>query len=467
MAHLAERANEHRPTAPIPFPEMNATKPDASGRIQPLAFRFGPSIVGLMAFGAMALLFCFGDRELYLAILRGWGILPIERPFLDTESILRAIACWRSGVDVWHPSPCMNGGWYSYSPLLLHAAVFDIGLDDRVAFGLPLVIVFLVSLSALPPSRSWSEVGVRSLAVLSAATVFAVERANLDVAVFLLTLAGVCLAARRDAWRFAGYGVFILAAVVKFYPAVLLLLVLRERTRIMAAVTAAAALAATILLFPSSGGAPEAVKLAPVGSPYSDLFGARNLPLGLIVLPAAPPDLPWDQVLRMPLPVPAMVMLGALTLAAGAVAWRNVRPDEAAWGLLSAQRAAALVAGAALIVGCFFAAQNIAYRAIFLLLTLPGLFALIRTEGDRRRSYALVIAGVLFCLWEEFFHHAATELQPAIAEIIRPEAADLVFWLVREAVWWWVIARLLSLLGAFILTCKTVISLRQRLLRTR
>jgi hypothetical protein len=434
-----------------------------SGRLQALAFRFGPSAVGLAVFTAMALLFRFGDWDLYADILRGWGILPYIRPFVDTESILRAIECTRDGFDVWHPTPCMGGGWYSYSPLLLRLAPLGIGIDDRLAFGFPLVIAFLLSLSALPPCRSWSEVAVRTLAVLSAATVFAVERANLDLAIFLLTMAGICLAARRDAWRVAGYGVCIVAAVLKFYPAVLLVLVLRERPRIIAATAAVAVVAAAILLFPSGGGATEAVKLAPIGSPYSDLFGARNLPLGLIVLPAVPQGVPWEQVLRMPLPVPAKVMLTGLTVMAALVAWRNVRRDKAAWPTQSPLEAIALVAGAALIVGCFFAAQNIAYRAIFLLLTLPGLFALTRASGGRR-LYSWLIAGVLFCMWEEFFHHLATALQPALSGVIHPEAVDLVFWLLREAVWWWVIARLMGLLGAFVLTCGTIVRLRQRFL---
>ncbi len=442
-------------------------EPREAGRLKALAFRFGPSAVGLLVFAAMAALFRSGDQDLYFRLLKGWGILPFARPFLDTESVLRAIECWGQGFDVWNPTPCMNGGWYSYSPLLLHAAPLGIGPDDRLAFGFPLVIAFLLSLSALPPCRSWGEVGARVLAVLSAATVFAVERANLDIVVFLLAMLGVCLAVRRDGWRHAGYGVFILAAILKFYPAVLLLLALREHPKIVAATGAAAAIAAAVLLFPSGGGAAEAVKLLPVGSPYTDMFGAMNLPLGLIVLPMAPPGVPWEEVLRMPFPVAAQVMLGALILIAAVIAWRNVRHDVERWPALTPAQAAFLVAGAALIVGCFFAAQNIAYRAIFLLMTLPGLVALARADADRRRSRILLIAGVLFVMWEEFFHHQATALQPAMANVILPAAAEFTFWLIRETVWWWVIARLAALLAAFALSTPLGAVMRREVSRRR
>lgn len=438
-----------------------------TSRMKALAFRFGPSATGLLVFAAMALLFRFGDQSLYFRILEGWGILPYARPFIDTESVLRAIECWGRGYDVWNPTPCMNGGWYSYSPVLLRASALGIGPDDRLAFGFSLVIAFLMSLSALPPCRSWSELTVRCLAVLSAATVFAVERANLDIAVFLLALAGVCLAARRDAWRHAGYGVFILAAILKFYPAVLLVLALRERPRIIAVTGLAAVVAAAILLFPSDGGAADAMKLAPVGSPYTDMFGAINLPLGLIVLPTAPAGVPWEDVLRQPLPFAARAMLVAAILIAAIVTLRNARRDRVCWYVLAPVQAAFLVAGAALIVGCFLARQNIAYRGIFLLFTLPGLFALMRAGGERRRSYAMLVAGVLLLMWEEFFHHAATELPAAMASIVPPAAVKLGYWLVREAIWWWVVARLAALLGAFIPTREMVTGLRHFVLRRR
>ena len=432
-----------------------------------LTFRFGPTATGLLVLAAMALLFRFGDQSLYFGILEGWGILPFERPFIDTESVLRAIDCWGRGYDVWNPTPCMNGGWYSYSPVLLRASALGIGPDDRLAFGSFFVIAFLLSLSALPPSRSWSELVARCLAVLSAATVFAVERANLDIAMFLLALAGVCLVTRRDAWRHLGYGVFILAAMLKFYPAVLLLLALRERPRVVAVIGLVAVAVAAILLFPSDGGAGDALKLAPVGLPHTDMFSALNLPFGLIVLPRAPEGVPWEEVLRQPLPFAARAMLAALILIAAMVAWRNARQDVVHWNVLTPVQASLLVAGAALIVGCFLATQNIAYRGIFLLFTLPGLFNLARAGGTRHRSYALLIAGVLFFLWEEFFHHAVTELGPAMANVLAPVAAPLGFWLLREAIWWWVVARLAALLGVFVVTSEAFTALRRFVPRRR
>jgi hypothetical protein len=92
---------------------------------------------------------------------------------------------------------------------------------------------------------------------------------------------------------------------------------------------------------------------------------------------------------------------------------------------LDAARAAYLVAGAAVTVLCFYAAQNVYYRAMFLILTIPGL--------ARRRA---LLAAVLLLLWEAV-----------------PRAACggwVGFWLLREGLWWWVIVELGAVVLAFV-----------------
>lgn len=105
-----------------------------------------------------------------------------------------------------------------------------------------------------------------------------------------------------------------------------------------------------------------------------------------------------------------------------------------------------LVAGCAVMVGCFLMVQNAGPRAVFLLMALPGLLMLAGADNAGRRPTSLVY-GVLFLLWESLFHG----LVGAFTE--RYEAAAILnffYWLARELVWWWVMARLASLLIAFL-----------------
>src|SRR6185437_1226514 len=93
--------------------------------------------------------------------------------------------------------------------------------------------VFLVSVFFLPPAKSWSAAAVMIAALLSSAVTMALERANLDLAIFVVAMMAAGLSLRGPAWRSLGYGLITLAGLVKYYPAIMLLLALRERRRFL------------------------------------------------------------------------------------------------------------------------------------------------------------------------------------------------------------------------------------------
>jgi hypothetical protein len=352
--------------------------------------------------------------------------------------------------------------------LLLQASL-PLGADDRVWFGFALGITFLLSLTALPACRSRGECAASILAVVSTATIFALERANLDIVIFLMAVLGIWLVVRTDGWRFLGYGIFVLAAAAKFYPAVLLVLAVRERPRVAFAAGVFILAAIGLLTLLGTGNGAGSSVMVPVGNPFKDMFGARNLPLvmGLLIAPAD--GLSADQILEGPLALPGKILMSVMLLGTAWIASRSVRRDRTNWEVLGHAEAAFLVAGAALITGCFFAAQNVGYRAIFLLLVLPALFALSRTgkSDGGHRAYLVLIIGVVLLMWEEFFHHLEVMLQPAVSQIILPQSFEFGFWLGRELLWWWVIARLIALLAAFGLSSPFFLNLRGLTERSR
>ncbi len=141
-------------------------------------------------------------------------------------------------------------------------------------------------------------------------------------------------------------------------------------------------------------------------------------------------------------------MLAALAIAR---TWRTFRLfDNAAvdWNGCEAQ---CLLVGALLVTACFFAGQNVDYRGIYFLLTMPGLVRLYRTAGDPaiRRFLARMIAAVLFVAWEEPLRDAVHTIAVAIAGEWLRLRIELLFWIGRELVWWWLIAGL----AAMILCC--------------
>src|SRR5207237_7257891 len=105
--------------------------------------------------------------------------------------------------------------------------------------------------------------------------------------------------------------------------------------------------------------------------------------------------------------------------------------------------------GAALVVGCFFAGESVGYRAIMLLLTLPGLLSLDRPGVPHRlrllsRSTIISILLVMYRLVTIGFldRHALNVANSALAALI---------WIAYELIWWWIVAVLSALLTCYIL----------------
>jgi len=435
-----------------------------SSRRSALGRRFFPPLLAAAVFGAMWLLFLLGYRDLYYAIYLWWGFFPFPDPFMDTAAVLMAIDCHRAGVDIWHANPCMNGGWYTYSPFLLRTAALPLGQEMTIPIGMGFVVLFLLSHLVLPASRDWKETAIRCVALLSTGSAFAIERGNLDLALYAMATIGAWLLIRPPL-RWMGYGTFVLAALLKFYPVTLLVLAVRER-HMIAVITGAAAGAALVLLVAISAGEMRAaLGVTPIGWPFGDVFGALNLPYGIFVVPSLPAGSEiGPEIFRAPLPWQAWTILAVLLVFAGYVAASHLRRDRSAWRGLDDGRAVWLAAGAVVIIGCFFAAQNVAYRTIFLLLTLPGLYALMAGDRSGLGGYRSVIVAALFVLWQELPHRLVTRIA---TDSEFGSNLHLLYWAARELIWWWLVARLISLVAAFLLSSPAltpISSLADRLL---
>src|ERR1700752_4306753 len=92
-------------------------------------YRFGASGAGLIAVLGMSYLYEYGDKDLYEYILRSYGILPFQFPFVDISGSLAAWECARQGVDVILSDPCdvLHRG-YNYSPLWMAASAIPLGV---------------------------------------------------------------------------------------------------------------------------------------------------------------------------------------------------------------------------------------------------------------------------------------------------------------------------------------------------
>jgi len=392
-----------------------------------------------VALAALLYLVHLRTPETYAGIFWFWGVAPIWPPFFDLHGVLSSVQCYRLGVDVYAANPCdIAGRVYNYSPLILGLAVFDVTVDWVMPGGLILGALFLVALASLPQPRGAYGWTITLLATFSTMTIFAVERCNGDVAIFLIAIAAGHLLARRAAPAL-GYALAIFAAMLKLYPVALLILALRERLKILIAVLAVALLAFIAYALAFESQLARALDHVPTGPYFTDLFGAKNLPGGLAdlvsFLAGAGPQAGGGFV---------AVRAAFWAVAVAAFLWQAFRvAARGDWrdgiAMLAPAPATFLVLGAAVILFCFFGAQNVGYRGIFFLPLLPGL--LLNAPGRR------VAALIVFLMWGEAFREGMEGIEAWYGVTAQSSVPNLIFWLVRELIWW----RVVSVLGGVLL----------------
>jgi hypothetical protein len=236
-------------------------------------------LVGLTVFVALHT----WSPDTYTSILTAIMIRPAtNQPFIDLEYLFTTAECWQKGVDVYLVNPCDSlGRLEGYSPLWLRAPFLFAERPWSVWYGVLLAGVFFLSVAALPTSRRWRDQLLVGLAAFSSAAIYGIERGNIDLIIFIMALtAGLC-AARSGPVRLAGYGVLLLAGLLKFYPLVGLILALRERFArflIIAAISVAAVVAFAVEF---RGELVKTIGNIPKSSYFGDNMAARQLPGGL------------------------------------------------------------------------------------------------------------------------------------------------------------------------------------------
>ena len=413
--------------------------------------RFLASIAGLVALGVMIGLYSSGERPVYVELLSFLGIIPFQFPFLDTDGTLAAWECARKGADVIISDPCdiLKRG-YTYGPFWMTIDWIPLGRADRVAAGIVLDVVFLLSLSALPPSIGRAETVLRVLAVFSTMVVFALERANPDLVIFVLVVIALNLLRRSFLMRLVAYGVAFLAGALKYYPFILLGLIVRERAWVFSVCLVLSILGLLGFFCIYEAQIIEGIPHIPIGQPFGDMFGAKNVLMGTFYIVARINGLSADAANSA---LATTGLLIAVCLSMMIVLLRR-SAISAALRRLDEPRRLALLAGALLVSGCFFSSQNVGYRGVFLLLTLPGLFALGRDEAAGPVARVAAI-GVVPLMWAEairgWVHVAITGEQPPPGFVsVLEQPMDFIAWCLREAAWWGLVAFLLTLVVAFL-----------------
>ncbi len=396
--------------------------------------RVFPALACSAFFLLMAILWCGGHLSGYQRIIKIWGVHPFPFPFVDTDTVLSAVRCLNRGIDVYVVNPCdALGRVYDYSPLWMVLTVFPMTTAWVLPIGLGVDIAFLFSLLLLPAGRSWRDTLLIASGVISGATLFAIERGNNDLVLFVLASCAATLVCRSAGLRLIGYSLALLAGLLKYYPMTLMLIATREKPARLFAVAAASTAVTVLFAVLTWHDLTRALALIPTGFYFGDMFGSVTVGGALTQLFGLPPG------------ATKLIRAGMSLVAIGTGVMLALRPDSRrALAMLTERERSFLLVGGLLILSCFFTAQNIGYRAVHLILVLPALTVLYRMSGLLRFRAALPLA--LGLLWSVTWGHAVRILtgNQDFESGIRFDLVDGAAWALREAMWWWLVTILVS-----------------------
>jgi hypothetical protein len=399
-------------------------------------------LLGLAALCMAALAYNFAPAA-YFRVLRGLMLKPTSTPFIDAQQIPAVIDCWKHGVNVYLTAPCdPRQRLMDYSPLWLWARFIPAWSNWM---GLALDAAFFLSLALLPRAPGPAGLLLTGLATFSSMAVFALERGNMDIVMFLLIAVGGCCWNRNPPARLLGYWLFACAGLLKFYPLVLFLLFIRERIWAFIALALGGILLLAGFVAAYHAILVQAFRNLPRFSNFTDAFGSHQLPDGL---PAALANI-WPGLIGYTpgaFTLWGCLIIGTVALGFRLAASQRVREN---FNALPADQRGFLIIGAALICGCFFAGYSDSYRGIFLLFALPGLLALATAPGGR--IFRFTAGAVLFVMWGLTTQLLIARLTGGTPCPISGSAAIFVYWIVRELAWWWIVSVLLGGLFNFVM----------------
>ena len=399
---------------------------------------------------------------LYQQLLGYWMGEPFRTPFVDLEAIPASIRCWRQGIDVYSSTPCdVLGRPFNYAPLWLRLPFLPTEASWTPWLGLGLVSLFLLALGVLPQPKACIDRAFVVLGTFSCLPVFAAERGNADLVMFLLiVVAALCLEG-GPVLRMVGYVVILLAGLLKVYPLAALLLLLRERLRIALALGCAILIGLAAFGWQYRDELTRMLQNIPRGGQFLNNWGAPDLRLGIGT--ALMPILTAMNVDRLDSArvgnLAEQVVAPLLTIVAigCAIALATHRDLRRAMATMPEQPRLFLLVGAALICGCFFAGPNIGYRGVFLLFVLPGFLGLARISigTGAARIFRATGHATLGVLWMVLIQRAVAHGFGGTFFPVGGSAVGYAVWILRELMWWWIVTVLLAILIRFALDSPT------------
>jgi drug/metabolite transporter superfamily protein YnfA len=373
--------------------------PSAVRRVLAVEGRRDGRLVILLALGSyFAALLISSAASDDFDLWRYFGVTRISGPFEDMRVITSGWECTRRGYDVLVENPCdpfrreMN-----YPRIWMSLAHLGLGQGSTVILSLATWVIFFVAVFFLIGRVTKGEALVYAAILLSPSVMLGVGAANNDLLIFAIIVAAlVTLRAGRPLVRAGSYCLFLLAALLKIYPAFAFTVLLRQGRR-RAAVGLAATLIPTVVYLLLTRDELELISKA-TPRPTLIAYGAGVFVEGVSERLAG--AVPGASVFtHAPGRTVAYALLLAIALALALWMAGRLRPRVRP-ASVSERELDAFWAGASIYLGTFaVVGHNWDYRLLFLILTVPQLLSWIRGSGPMGAASTWALGGVVATMW--------------------------------------------------------------------
>jgi len=421
-----------------------------------LKYRGYLAAIILSYFGAIVLFWLYGNPETFGLFERTQGIPPVwglwmrqpyahaPLPFVDLAGVFSWRECYLRGIDIALSNPCdiVPRGPANYSPVVWHLPIEWMGLRNPIPAAIVLDSAFLVIVIWLFEPKNYHGLLIAALAAISPPVFFALERSNLDLLIFILTV-GAILLPQREVWaRLIFYICTVASGLLKLYPFALLVVLVREPFRRLLVLSVASFVVIGVFF------SDHWTFVTHLGLPKEEvvgMFGGRLLARELLQY------FGLTDAGRTIFYMSCCLISAAISILIAA----KVKDDPKIRDGLDRENSL-LLCGGILILGCFFSGLSVYYRAIFLLPVLAGLLSMRLSLNSyaMQKLIPLAVLVTMLCLYGDSMRVIAMTvtrsglIEPTSAYGVGFATAVLV---VKELFWWAEITILVGIILAFLI----------------
>ncbi|RKZ93461.1 MAG: hypothetical protein DRR19_01055 [Candidatus Parabeggiatoa sp. nov. 1] len=321
------------------------------------------------------------------------GVPSMSPSFADLRNITSALECDRQGFDPLINNPC--DPWnrpMNYPRIWL--GLSSLGLDQSHTFilGLFLAVLFYACIFFIVITKrlNVSEGLIYGLVLCSPAVMLAVERGNNDMVIFIFL--GLCVFLIQKQ-RILPYFLILIASILKLYPILGIFIAIRENKRLFIIITSIM----STILFIYFMYIYKDIALINTFMPKSAhiSYGSRVIFDGLNVFFQKIPIIGSDgipEIFRK-----TFSFIGILIVLVSAYWWAY---KNRGLSVLNTEQIDSFRMGAIIYIGTFIIiGNNWDYRLIFLILTLPQLFAGIKNQNELSDYAVFLLIAILFTMY--------------------------------------------------------------------